>query len=182
MTTAETRPDHQWIQTYTGKKFWPLDPRPDEICIEDIAHALSQKCRYTGHCREFYSVAQHSVLVASQCEDPVWGLLHDAGEAYLPDVARPVKRAIPEFQQIEDRILKAVAERFGLSWPIPDCVHETDVRLLATEKLELMGTPPSEWFSLEQVEPLDVVIVPWTPPSAEVKFLKVFHDLMWVRG
>lgn len=79
-----------WILTSTGRQFWPLQPRADEICIEDIAHHLSMQCRFTGATRFHYSVAQHSVLVsqlAPDGENPLWGLLHDAAEAYLVDVA-----------------------------------------------------------------------------------------------
>src|SRR5579885_2784587 len=82
-----------WIQTYCGVAFYPLDPRPEEILIEDIAHALSMLCRFTGHVKRFYSVAQHCVYVSHRCDpkDALWGLLHDAAEAYLNDISRPVK-------------------------------------------------------------------------------------------
>ena len=80
---SERRGD--WIQTYLGIQFWPLDPRPEEVMLFDIAHSLSNMCRFTGHCREFYSVAQHSVIVSQNVprEDAAWGLLHDASEAYM---------------------------------------------------------------------------------------------------
>ena len=83
-----------WIQTMSGVIFYPLDPRPEEIRIEDIAHALSHQCRFAGHCREFYSVAEHSVRVSRELpqEFMLWGLLHDASEAYLVDLPRPIKR------------------------------------------------------------------------------------------
>ena len=106
-----------WIQTYTGKQFWPIDPRACEITIEDIAHALSLQCRFSGHCREFYSVAQHSCLVSSYCidEDAGWGLLHDAAEAYLVDLPRPIKRFSSlgvEYRKAEERVMAAVNEAF----------------------------------------------------------------------
>jgi 5'-deoxynucleotidase YfbR-like HD superfamily hydrolase len=109
------RNDNNWIQTFTGRQFWPLDPRPEDIELLDIAHALANKCRYTGHTRSFYSVAQHSVLVSEivPAADAHWGLLHDASEAYLPDVARPVKRELAGFQEIENRLMGCVAERDG---------------------------------------------------------------------
>jgi uncharacterized protein len=83
-----------WIQTYTGKQFWPLSPLPEDIVIEDIAHALSMQCRFGGHVRTFYSVAQHSVHVSLLVEPQyaLWGLLHDAAEAYLVDLPRPIKK------------------------------------------------------------------------------------------
>jgi hypothetical protein len=92
-----------WIQTYSGRQFWPLDPRVEDVHLEDIAHALSNVCRYTGHVREFYSVAEHSVHVSWSCEpeDALWGLLHDASEAYLADMARPVKQNMPVYVAAE---------------------------------------------------------------------------------
>lgn len=85
-----------WIQTFTGKQFWPLTPKAEDVCIEDIAHALAFKCRFGGHCKTFYSVAEHSCRVAEilRPEHQLIGLLHDAAEAYLPDVAAPIKSAI----------------------------------------------------------------------------------------
>lgn len=90
-----------WIQTYTGRQFWPLDPKPEEVCIEDIAHALSQQCRYAGHTIRFYSVAQHSVEIALRVPRAaaLWGLLHDAAEAYLVDLPRPVKYLMPAYKR-----------------------------------------------------------------------------------
>lgn len=83
-----------WMQTYTGRKFWPLNPRAEEVYIEDIAHSLALSCRFNGHCKVFYSIAQHSVLV-SQIVKPTQqliALLHDSAEAYLGDIIRPIKR------------------------------------------------------------------------------------------
>src|SRR4051812_31750950 len=82
-----------YIQTYSGTEFWPLSPKAADVKLIDIAHALSNKCRFAGHCREFYSVAQHSVLVSRQLPDEfkLWGLLHDAGEAYFADIPNPIK-------------------------------------------------------------------------------------------
>ena len=136
-----------WIQTFTGKQFWPLDPRPGDIHIEDIAHALSNICRFTGHCRTFYSVAEHSVRVAAtlpqRCE--LWGLLHDASEAYLCDLPRPVKRSGALgvlYCEAERKLSMAVAEKFALDWPEPPEVKLADDILLVTEQRDLMGRPP----------------------------------------
>src|SRR3990167_7144636 len=107
-----------WIQTYTGKRFNLLDPDIDSIDIEDIAHALSMQCRYTGHTLVFYSVAEHSVHVSriTDSSDSLWGLLHDASEAYLGDVASPLKHSglMQGYIALEERVQAAICQKFGL--------------------------------------------------------------------
>lgn len=177
MLTAAPR--SQWIQTATGRAFWPLRPRVEDVCIEDIAHALAMKCRYTGHCRYFYSVAQHSVL-ASEIVPPAdafWALMHDATEAYLPDVARPVKKAIAGFCEIEDRLMEVIAERFGLPMPMPESVRHADLVLLATERRDLMADPPYRWISTENIDPLPDRITPLGPMSARMQFMQRFKEM-----
>lgn len=172
-------PDRDWIQTVTGRAFWPLSPRPQDVCILDIAHALSMKCRYTGHCRSFYSVAQHSVLaskIVPPC-DALWALMHDATEAYLPDVARPVKRLLPGFREIEDRLMEVIAGVFSLQGPMPDSVKRADLILLATERRDLMSLPPYRWTSIEQVQASHETIEPWEPDRAAMEFLIRFNVL-----
>lgn len=109
------------MQTASGRMFYPLDPRPDEIHIEDIAAALSRICRFGGHCRAFYSVAQHSVLVSEHSGpgDELWGLLHDASEAYLGDLIRPLKRqeCMSSWRKAEAAVMSAVRVRFQLPGP-----------------------------------------------------------------
>lgn len=170
-----------WIQTFTGRAFYPLDPNPADIVIEDIAHALSNMCRYTGHCREFYSVAEHSVRMARQLLDNgwpddvvLWGLLHDASEAYLVDVPRPIKSSLIGYREMEARVMTAVAERFRLPWPQPDVVSKADLRMLATEFRDLMSAPPIPWKSIEGVEPFKFEIEPWSPSYAKDSFLFLF--------
>jgi 5'-deoxynucleotidase YfbR-like HD superfamily hydrolase len=129
-----------WIQTYSGKKFDLLNPTPESISIFDIAHALSNICRYTGHTKEFYSVAQHSVLASVNVppKDALAGLLHDATEAYLTDISKPLKMLLPEYCKLEDKIYKIIAAKFGLPAELPASVKEADLRLLATEKRDLL--------------------------------------------
>src|ERR1051326_3663293 len=107
-----------WMRTYTGVRFYPSDPRPDEIFIQDIAHSLSNMCRFAGHVKEFYSVAEHSVRVSLAChpDDALWGLLHDASEAYVVDMPRPIKRApfMHGYRLLEAKVSLAVCERFEL--------------------------------------------------------------------
>lgn len=101
-----------WIQTATGGQFWPMDPQPDEIDINDIAHALAMLCRFGGHCLRFYSVAEHSVLLSHAVppEHALWALLHDATEGYLVDMPRPIKAFLPGYKEAEAGIVRAVIE------------------------------------------------------------------------
>jgi hypothetical protein len=171
--------DHRgnWIQTFTGRQFWPLDPRPEEIDIRDIAHALSLLCRFGGHVERFYSVAEHSVHVATSLPEELqlWGLLHDASEAYLVDVPRPIKPYLPAYKQFEAELMSAIARRYQLPGEIPAEVHEADNRILITERNALLVAPPAPWAF--EPEPLDVTIHCWEPRMAESIFLDAFHAL-----
>ena len=166
-----------WIQTYTGKQFFPLDPDPGVIDIHDIAHALSLQCRFNGHCRTFYSVAEHSVRVSEivPAELARWGLLHDAAEAYLTDLPRPIKRQMPTFEEIEKKLLHIIAEHFELSWPMPAEVARVDTELLAAEARDLMAPPPASWRL--GVEAAAVCVEPWSWQEAEREFLRRFEQL-----
>src|SRR5687767_13374438 len=95
-----------WICTYQGIQFWPLDPKPEDVSIIDIAHALSNVCRFGGHSRWFYSVSQHSYYVSlyTRPENALYALLHDAPESYIGDCVRPLKPYLTNFQSIEDNI------------------------------------------------------------------------------
>lgn len=166
--------DGTWIQTYSGVKFHPLNPNPDDINLKDIAHALSMQCRFSGHCKWHYSVAQHSVHVSMELppEMRVWGLLHDASEAYLVDLPRPLKRSSEMgslYMEIEERLMRAVAARFDLQWPMPDAVHDADNALLMAEKRDLMGASPEPW--IETMAPVAWSIPEWSWPRAEWEFL-----------
>jgi hypothetical protein len=169
------------MTTFTGGVFWPIDPRPEEINIQDIAHHLSLICRFTGAVKSFYSVAQHSVLCSRMVsierdDDARWGLLHDASEAYLADVARPVKPHLYNYRVLESRLARAVAERFGLQFPIPKSVHLADDMLLCGERRDLLPDGPG-WEWAKSIPPLRFTIVPWEPDVAEAEFLKRFEEL-----
>jgi len=182
-----------WIRTYSGGWFQPLDPDPEGINIRDIAHSLANQCRWTGHTRSFFSTAQHCVIVSRIVEErflaedgrrtararqlAMDGLMHDSSEAYLSDIARPVKRHPdfgPFYKTAEDRLQRAVSERFGLSWPIPEEVLEADDACMWAEKRDLM---PHD----EQDVVFDGVhagrIRPWLPHRAEQAFLNRFREL-----
>ena len=167
-----------WIETYTGRAFQPMNPKPHLISTLDIAHALSNKCRYSGHSSEFYSVAEHSVLMARWSPQPVdarWCLLHDAVEAYLPDVPRPLKPHIPGWSEIEARVQTAVAERFGLTLPMPSVVKEIDTRILLTEAADLLLSQGDRWGI--EATPLPVTLYLWSPERAYTAFMEIFTEL-----
>lgn len=166
-----------WMQTFTGRQFWPMDPRPDEVEIADIAHALSLQCRYAGHCRHFYSVAEHCVLMARAVPEPLrlWALLHDASEAYLVDVPRPIKPYLPGYKVTEAAVMLAICARFGLPPEMPGAVHAADNAILHDELAQAMAAPPVPW-NLPGV-PLGVTLRFWTPVEAEFWFLTEFDHL-----
>lgn len=187
------------IRTHSGGTFDLANPRPEDVCIDDIAHALSMLCRFTGHCRSFYSVAQHSVLVCDRVKElggdltaQRWALLHDAAEAYVGDWSSPLKRAIRELPEewlddpgsrriarivvsdvfdIDKAVDLAIAYRFGLPPEHPPIVKEADLDLLATEQRDLMnGSGPKP-------RALPGAIAPWSPERARGRFLWRFEEL-----
>jgi len=179
MKTGDVNRVGSWFQTYSSIEFYIMDPREDEILIEDIAHALAYSCRYNGHCKYFHSVAMHSVLVSQVCkpENALWGLLHDASEAYTGDMVKPLKRHMEEFKRIEDQLMKTICHKFGLPEEMPEDVDAADLSLLALERQYLMGEPPRPWNVLERVEPADIKLVLLPPEDAEYIFLSRFQEL-----
>jgi hypothetical protein len=211
MTAVEQTRTGNWMQTYTGKAFWPLDPRPDEIDIDDIAHSLSMQCRYAGHCLRFYSVAEHSVWCALMVLMPntdfvfcknlaaavyqarmqsystrdaatntiaLAALLHDAAEAYLVDLPRPVKRSMPEYHRAEARVERAIAERFDIPYPMPALVKEVDERMLATEAGALMALPPMSWNINVEPYHMGAALLGTDPSSACLAFRELYRLLV----
>lgn len=167
-----------WMQTYTGRRFYPLDPRSAEIDPADIAHALSLLCRYGGHVDRFYSVAEHCVLMSEWVspENALAALLHDATEAYVVDVPRPLKRVLSGYERIEYRVWLAMVLRFDLDLDLPVQVKEADERILLTERNALM--PRHErWEQDGIIEPLPVAVVGWGPVEAERRYLKRLAQL-----
>jgi uncharacterized protein len=181
-----TAPLSGHICTYSGVFIDPINPDPDLIYIEDVAHALGNNCRFTGHVRKFYSVAQHSVL----CTDLVptdlrlTALMHDASEAYLSDIARPIKNQeeFSFYKVVEARLEEALAERFGLVYPYPDEIKHADNTMLLTEARDLMfgmrGLSDSDVYA--DLTPLDATITPWSPDEAAVMFLSTYYALVGV--
>jgi hypothetical protein len=166
-----------WIGTATGAAFNVIDPRVEDVRLNDIAAALSKQCRYAGHCRRFYSVAEHSVHVAHLTSGgaklKLAALLHDGSEAYLVDIPRPIKNAMPEYRAIEDRLV--IFERFGLDglWPLPHEIVDLDVRILHDECAQNVAKPPVPWgFPGEAV---GVELQYWTPIAAASWFISEFY-------
>lgn len=175
----------------TGRRFYPLDPRPEDVTIEDIAHALSNVCRWGGRVREFYSVAQHSAHVAQIVErthpqHALRALLHDAAEAYLGDIATPIKRMIHvgerdgdtrEFQYVEMDLMECIHEALGLPLYVTNkverAIHDADAIALATEARDLMGG--LTWPGM--VATNEPTIEPLSPRAARTQFLSMFRRL-----
>lgn len=174
---------NDWMQTFTGKAFFPLAVNVEDIDEFDIAHSLAMQCRYNGHVSQFYSVAEHCVhmsyIVPEQ--DALWALLHDATEAYVGDMVRPLKKNIPIFSEIEDKIMEAVCEKFELHQNfMPDSVKEADNRIIENERLALLREPPYPWTIHGDPYP-DVEIQAWDPATAEFKYYTRLQELLFDR-
>lgn len=169
------------IMLHSGKCFDLKAPEESDFGIDDIAHALSNICRFTGHCRVFYSVAQHSVLVSQVVppNDALAGLLHDAAEAFVGDVSKPLKLLLPDYQAIERRVECAVWQRFGLPKTLPPSVKRADQVLLDVEQHDLMHADAPRGRSLwSQSHPsLAEPIKPLAPVDAKQAFLRRFEEL-----
>lgn len=169
---------HGWMQTFGGTAFDPLNPVLEDIHISDIAHHLSLTCRYSGAVQRFYSVAEHSVLVARAVppEHFRWGLLHDATEAYIADLVRPIKHRMPEYRAVEDNLMAFICTRFGLPLDCPPEVHDADLRIVVDEKAALLGPEPKPWNAIAGCEPLGVEVTGWLPEVAEQMFLASYYE------
>jgi len=173
-----------WIRAFSGTRIYFLTPKKSEFRIEDIAHGLSNVCRFTGQVRQAYSVAQHSVHVSQlvPAQHGLKALLHDAAEAYMGDTPGPLKALIPGFKEIEDRILDEIFHTFGLSLEIPPIIKMMDNVLLATEARDLMahdGEDSRELlgdWDLGGVKPHFSRIIPWSAFRAEHEFLYWFKQ------
>ena len=152
------------ISTYKGKRFNVLAPNPELICVEDIAHALSNLCRFGGHIQQFYSVAQHSLIVSALVprNHKLAALLHDASEAYLVDIPTPVKVLLPDYFTIEYRVTEAISKKFGFQYPFHESVIRADKKILRWE-----------WNKIVKRE--HTVYSLMSPDEAEREFLTHFH-------
>lgn len=171
-----------WILTRSGRKFDLANPNADMVDPTDIAHSLSMQCRFNGHTSSFYSVAQHCYLVADlvPAEHQLAALLHDATEAYVGDLVRPLKQGMSDFAErssvldlyayTEHRVWIAICQRFDLEPTLPDCVKHADLVALTTEKRDLMPSHAEPWPCLEGIQPHAGYIDPWQPSYAAIHY------------
>jgi uncharacterized protein len=166
------------ITLASGRIFDFLDPHGSAFDIEDVAHGLAHVCRYAGQCRAFYSVAEHSLLVSDVVSDyRLEALLHDAAEAFIGDVTRPLKQLLPEYRRIEAIVEDAVAERFGLKLGYRDVVKAADLSVLAAEQAQVMAPGTNAWATEAGIIPAAIVVRFLQPQDAKREFLDRFHTL-----
>lgn len=179
-----------FVRTRSREKFFFQDPSRYPFNIEEIAYALSNLCRFTGHVNRFYSVAQHSVLVSEMLPRSLAleGLMHDASESVLGDVSSPLKELLPPYKEIERETEKAISKAFGLPYPLTPAVKEVDRVLLTLEERDLMReeTFVEKWFSpvirrLNLKGSLVNKIYPLPPKKAEKLFLDRYYSLTGIK-
>jgi hypothetical protein len=168
--------------TASGEPFWCLDPRPEDIRITDIAAQLARVCRFGGALRDdvaIYSVAQHSVLVSRNVppEYALEGLLHDAAEAYIGDMVKPIKDALPDRLVIEDNIDRVIRAKFGLPRTKSQAIKDADYRAVLTEKRDVYPAAHRVDWGVARAEPWPEIIRPWGVFRARREFLKRFVEL-----
>lgn len=172
-----------WMMTATGQPFWPLDPRSEDLDIEAIATALTHQARYNGHSRRHYSVAQHSIHLAdyfsarTEHEIAPWALLHDAAEAYLGDVIRPIKPSLTGYAAIEARLERVIFDRYGLRGAMPAAVKEADRKLQTDEMRFLFPAEALAAHGIDQRPRLGIAIPAIPMPMVRELFLRRFKAL-----
>lgn len=180
----------EWIQTYTGNKFYILDPRPEDINITDIARSHSKECRFGGHCEPFYSVAQHCSISSDLggffvgtyrdiLEIRMALLLHDSPEAYLKDFPRPIKKMFPQITEAQNKIQKVIFTKYGVEkWIKNEFIERVDNTLLIMEGRNFMQVnPKTAWPSCEDALDVELNIVAVTHEIAYIMFRKRFNFL-----
>lgn len=143
-------PNSNKIRTFSGLHVDVFNPDPETIVIEDIAHALGNLCRFGGHSRVFYSVAQHSIVCSrmGNRSNALAKLMHDASEAYLVDLPTPIKKNLADYKKIEDNLMKVIAQKFNFQYPFDDEVHKIDKETLNNEWERLMISRDDELETL----------------------------------
>lgn len=167
-----------WIETFTGLHFEFLDPKDEQIHIRDIAHSLAFTCRYTGHSSRFYSVAEHSLFVSYLAADPLAGLLHDASEAYITDIASPIKPHLANYKELEDMIMGRIANKFGFKYPLDGDIKDCDATQLKTEAKYLLKSGGNPWAHLYPTRRAHgIKPICMAPEEAEKAFLERFYEV-----
>lgn len=168
-----------WIYTNSGKHFNFLQPDARAICIEDIACALSNICRFTGHLDEFYSVAQHAFHCSNIVPDEFAfeALMHDAAEAYCNDIAAPLKGLLPDYRDIESNVDHVIRQKYALPRQMSSVVKHADLVMLATERRDFDLDDGTTWPILEGIEPAPFIVAPLNPRQARILFLQRFKTL-----
>ena len=172
-----------WIQTHTGKRFDVKNPRPESVDIRDIAHSLAMQVRFNGHCSRYYSVAEHSVSIADWIFEQTGdrkaayaGLLHDASEAYLCDIPKPIKPLLTNYDVLEEAVTSVIARALGFEYPFPATVKEADSRIILDERKALFDSVQDlrRW---SENEPLGIEITGFDWQTAKARFLERFEAL-----
>lgn len=175
-----------YIETFTGIKFDFLNPLPEQFNIVDIAHALSMTCRYTGHSNKFYSVGEHSWHMARMLggfprEIQLAALLHDGSEAYITDIASPVKRNLPDYRILEDHVMEKLCEKFKVEYPLHPAIKYADMVMLSIEAHFLIPSRGNDWEMwqktkrpaiLQEYKPIGML-----PAQAKELFLDKYYEL-----
>jgi uncharacterized protein len=166
------------IMLQSGAWFDFAAPHCSLFTIEDIAHGLANICRYSGQCNRFYSVAEHSLLVSETAVGfELEALMHDAAEAFLGDITRPLKQMLPDYKRIEGEVERAIFTRFGLQVPLPHEVKKADLRVLAAEQRQIMPPGTDGWLREQDVVAAAVVVRHLPPEQAKRAWLERFEAL-----
>jgi hypothetical protein len=161
------------IRTFTGRWVNVFDPNPKTINILDVAHALSFQCRFGGHLKQFYSVAQHSIWCYEEAQrrnlskrEQLSSLMHDASEAFLVDIPRPIKKKLLEYEEVEDKLMSVIGAKYGFDWPLSLDIKEIDELALEVE-----------WNYLKIEKPNSTLLHVYSQVYAEKRFLNIYDQL-----
>lgn len=181
--------DKDWMLTFTKRKVHPLDFKPEDVDLEDMANSLAKQCRYNGHIKGFYSVAEHADIMRRALRRDGYpliiqklGLLHDGSETWTGDVIRPLKNALRskgfDIKPYELQIEEAMSAHFGLPWPWPDVIHDYDKRIVRDEKDQLKPDDTDDWssFDIPKVG-LGIEIEGWEWREGRRRWLTAYYDL-----
>lgn len=169
--------------TYQGRSLDITNPNAADIDPRDIAHALSHQCRFNGHAKNFYSVAQHACMVADLVlpEHRLAALLHYAPSAYLGHLIEPLKRCLLFYRDLDELHWVRICERFQLNKALPKVIQSADLIVTATEQRDLMPQASASWVGFAGVEPLNITIRPWNAQKARIVYLQKLLDHLEIR-